>query len=115
MAADENPALNPTRPWRTGEKHVAFEARALVRKLDANGRNLLHVLAEHATTGPVELKEMSAILEIDVPAIEIIVSRVNVLAGALGYVPLIRESHRGLYVEAEAAPVVVQGILDAQS
>ena len=115
MPADENPTLDPLRSWTVGGQHVAFDASALVRKLDTDGCRLLQFLAEHAANRPIGPNVMSAIMDIDAPAIEMIVGRVNILADTLGYVPLILGSDQGFHLQAGAAPVVIQGVLDAKS
>jgi hypothetical protein len=115
LSADENPALKPTRVWRTGGTDVAFCARALIKRLDAGGQALLRYLAEHAREGPATTTELSAATGIDHALIAATVARVNLLAGALGYLPLISESEDRLHVSAESAPVVIQGLSDAQS
>ncbi|MEQ4306045.1 hypothetical protein ABNF97_32440 [Plantactinospora sp. B6F1] len=110
---DENPANDPTREWITNGHDVAFDARALLRKIDSNGQGLVRYLAERAGS-PVATQTIATDLGVSTQSIEDCVAWINKLAEALGYVPLVIWSGVGLLITTDAAVVARQGLIDAQ-
>ncbi|MFI7075615.1 hypothetical protein [Micromonospora sediminicola] len=110
---DENPANNPTQVWEVGGRDVDFDARALLRKLDATGLGIIRYLIDHPDrTCPVQ--DLAAAVDRPVTEVEDAVAWINTLAEALGYQNLVVRAASGVHLPAAAVEVARQGLIDAQ-
>lgn len=110
---DENPANNPTREWASGGPDVAFDARALLRKLDSTGRDIVSHLAKRPGQ-PVAVDDVADAIGVSAQDVEDSVAWINKLAEALGYRALVVRTEAALLMSAGAAAVGRQGLIDAQ-
>ncbi|MDG4751583.1 hypothetical protein O7630_11580 [Micromonospora sp. WMMD718] len=110
---DENPANDPTREWVVGGPDVAFDARALLRKLDSTGRNIVSHLAARPGR-PAAAGDVAAAIGVPARDVEDGVAWINKLAEALGYLPLVVRSDSALLMSAHTCDVARQALIDAQ-
>lgn len=110
---DENPANDPTRQWVVDGPDVAFDARALLRKLGSTGRSIVGHLAARPGR-PAAVSDVAAAIGVPVRDVEDGVAWINKLAEALGYLPLVVRSDSALLMSADASEVARQALIDAQ-
>ena len=104
----ENPALDPVRPWLADDASVV-EAGYLVKSLDTRARAVLAFIAARPGT-PVRFAELGAATTTSTTEVGQVLTRINLFAEALGFVPMVTCENGMVSVSPVAAEAARQAL-----